>query len=90
MSDPLDIIDDRRVARSLGNQSKTAQDCLGLDASGFLLLAEGHLSKAEHTLGQAEEESLTAYMAGEAMVRAILATRHAMKLLNEEEEPCKP
>ena len=66
----------------------TKQD--GLDASGFLLLAEGHLRKAEHALGQTEEESLTAYMAGEAITRAVASTREALELLaeEEEEEPC--
>ena len=58
-----------------------------LDAAGFLLLAEGHLRKGQASLG-GTDQPMRDYMAGEAIVRAILATRHAMKLLKE--EPCKP
>lgn len=58
----------------------------GLDAAGFLLLAEAHLTRAKDGFGT--DQPMRAYMAGEAIVRAILATRHAMKLLKE--EPCKP
>ena len=59
-----------------------------LSASGFLLLAKGNLLKAKETL-QAGEQSITVYMAGEAIVQAEASVRHALEMLKEE-ETCKP
>ena len=64
-----------------------AQPQVGLDAAGFLLLAEAHLVKAIQTLCQTDAESLSDYMAGEAITRAVASTREALKLLKEKEEP---
>ena len=60
---------------------------IGLSAANFLLMAEGHLIKARDSVGGTEQPTRD-YMAGEAIVRAIHATRHAMKLLKKE-ETCK-
>ena len=67
----------------------TTQDHPGLDASGFLLLAEGHLRKANELI---MKEDLSGIL-GEVrwtIVDAGNNTRRALKLLKqEEEETCK-
>ena len=91
MTDPLQIIDDRRVARSLGNQSNAPESQSGLDASGFLLLAEGHLRKALEALGEERSESANNMCAHGNLGQAIYSTRATLKnIRHEKEEPCKP
>ena len=58
----------------------------GLDAAGFLLLAEGHLRKAGQLLKK-EEPSWAIVEARWAIVDAGNDIRRALKLLKEE-EPC--
>ena len=60
----------------------------GLDASGFLLLAEGHLVKASEVLKK-EEPSSARREARWAIVDAGNDIRRALNLLKEE-ELCKP
>ncbi len=91
MTDPLDIIDDRRVARSLAENKPIAkvQDYLGLDAAGFLLVALGHLVKAKEKLDQ-EPPSYAVYHAKHRATYAANHVRLALKVLDElKEETCK-
>ena len=62
-----------------------AQDSLGLDADGFLLLAEGHLRKAGQLL-EKKDPSGARREARWAIVDAGNDIRRALKLLREEEE----
>ena len=61
---------------------------IGLSAANFLLLAEGHLSKAKEKLTQ-EPMSATMYRVDFYTKRAANSVRHALELLKQEkEEPC--
>lgn len=63
----------------------------GLDAAGHLLLAEGHLRKAQELIMELLEKEGAFGIRGEvrwAIVDAGNNTRRALKLLKEE-EPCK-
>ena len=59
---------------------------VGLDAAGFLLLAQGHLVNASEVLKK-EEPSSARREARWAIVDAGNDIRRAIKLLKEEEEP---
>ena len=62
----------------------------GLDAAGFLLLAQGHLVNASEVLKK-EESSSASREARWAIVDAGNDIRRALKLLKQEkEETCKP
>ena len=64
----------------------TKQD--GLDVSGFLLLAEGHLVKASEVLKKEEPSGIRREVRW-AIVDAGNDIRYALKLLKQEkEEPC--
>ena len=65
------------------------QDYLDLDATGFLLVALGHLVKAKEKLDQ-EPPSSTRYLAKRSTVLATNEVRFALKLLDEQkEETCE-
>ena len=69
----------------------TTQDHPGLDASGYLLLAKGHLVKAREVLGE-PLESWSMYRVGRDVSLAISYVRFALKQLEllkqEKEEAC--
>ena len=66
-----------------------AQDHPGLDAAGFLLLAEGHLLKAKELLSAPRTSVRKAMVLG-TLNFVVPAVRNAMRLLNQEkEETCK-
>lgn len=91
MANPLDIIDDRRVARSLGKDESVAkvQDYLDLDAAGFLLVALGHLVKAVEQLEEWPKSEAT-YRAKRNVMYAEELVRRSLKLLDEQkEETCE-
>ena len=59
----------------------------GLDASGYLLMAGGHLARAREGLAlENTRQAITLYMAGEAIVRADVSIREALELLRQEKE----
>jgi len=58
---------------------------IGLSASGFLLLAEGHLRKAREKIEQ-RRWSGAAHKADGEIIYAISSTRHAQELLKQDEE----
>jgi len=60
----------------------------GLDAAGFLLLAEGHLVKAREQIEQGGYFGAT-YKAHAEIIYAISSVGHAQELLKQnKEEPC--
>ncbi len=61
------------------------QDYLGLDAAGFLLVALGHLVKAEEKLGQ-EPPARGSWKARKWTVYATNYVRDALRLLDELKE----
>ncbi len=67
---------------------------MSLDASAYLLMAEGHLRKAEETLakrGRRPKRILERILAHEATVNAVDNVRYALALLKQKkDEPCKP
>jgi len=66
-----------------------AQDYPDLDAGGYLLVALGHLVKAEEKLDQ-EPPSSTRYLAKRSTVFATNEVRFALELLEEvKEETCE-
>lgn len=61
---------------------------IGLGPADFLLLAEGHLRKARQRLEQ-ESWCAAAYNAHGQIIYATNSARHARKLLEQKEQPCK-